>query len=96
MEVYYPDDDTWKASKPINSARRGCGVSVFNDKLYVVGGSDGSHSLNTTEIFDEETQTWSVGPSMTTARANVELAVVGDRLYAVGGFSGESKFFKLL
>lgn len=76
-------------SKPLNTARRGCGVAVFKGKLYVVGGSDGSHSLNTVEIFDEESQTWSVGPRMTTARANVEVDVLGDRLYAVGGFSGE-------
>lgn len=88
VEIYNHEDDSWKASKPINTARRGCGVAVFNDKLYVVGGSDGSHSLNTVETFDEETQTWSVGPSMTTARANVEVTVVGGRLYAVGGFSG--------
>lgn len=71
------------------TARRGCGVAVFNGKIYVVGGSDGTHSLSTTEIFDEQTQTWSVGPSMTTPRANVGVAVVGDRLYAVGGFSGK-------
>lgn len=89
MEVYNPEDDTWTMSKPLNTARRGCGVAVFKGKLYVVGGSDGSHSLNSVEIFDEESQTWSVGPRMTTARANVEVDVVGDRLYAVGGFSGE-------
>lgn len=63
-------------------------MAVFNGKLYVVGGSDGTHSLSSTEIFDSETQTWMVGPSMTTPRANVGVAVVGDRLYAVGGFSG--------
>lgn len=71
------------------TARRGCGVAVFNGKIYVVGGSDGTHSLSTTEIFDEQTQMWSVGPSMTTPRANVGVAVIGDRLYAVGGFSGK-------
>lgn len=75
--------------KHIITARRGCGVTVFGNKLYVVGGSDGSHSLNSTEYFDAESQTWVVGPSMTTPRANVEVAVVGDRLYAVGGFSGK-------
>lgn len=76
-------------SKPLITARRGCGVTVFNNKLYVVGGSDGSHTLNTTEIYDKETKTWEVGPCMTVPRANVEVAVVGDRLYAVGGFSGK-------
>jgi influenza virus NS1A-binding protein len=90
VEVYNPEENTWTATKPIITARRGCGVIEFDGKLYVVGGSDGTHSLNSTEIFDDKTQSWVVGPSMTTSRANVEVAVVGDRLYAVGGFSGKS------
>lgn len=59
------------------------------EKLYVVGGSDGTHSLSTTEIFDWVEQTWIHGPNMTTPRANVGVAVIGNRLYAVGGFSGK-------
>jgi influenza virus NS1A-binding protein len=90
VEVYNPEENTWTATKPIITARRGCGVIEFDGKLYVVGGSDGTHSLNSTEIFDDKTQSWVVGPSMTTSRANVEVAVVGDRLYAVGGFSGKT------
>jgi influenza virus NS1A-binding protein len=57
-------------------------------KLYAVGGSDGSHSLCSTEIYDPQEKTWTPGPNMTTARANVGVAVIGSRLYAVGGFSG--------
>lgn len=75
--------------KSIITPRRGCGVVVFNDQLYVVGGSDGSQSLSSTEIFDLDTQSWVLGPTMTTPRANVGVAVVGNRLYAVGGFSGK-------
>lgn len=56
--------------------------------MYAVGGSDGAHSLNSTEIYDPTTQNWTPGPSLTTSRANVGVAVIGNRLYAVGGFSG--------
>lgn len=55
----------------------------------MVGGSDGTHSLATTEIFDWNEQSWTPGPVMTTPRANVGVAVIGKRLYAVGGFSGK-------
>lgn len=58
------------------------------DKLYIVGGSDGTHSLATTEVFDWDEQTWTPGPVMATPRANVGVAVINNRLYAVGGFSG--------
>lgn len=57
-------------------------------RLYAVGGSDGSHSLCSTEIYNPQEKTWTPGPNMTTARANVGVAVIGSRLYAVGGFSG--------
>ena len=62
---------------------------MSSGQMIVVGGSDGSHSLCTTEIFDAAENAWKPGPTMTTCRANVAVAVVGDRLWAVGGFSGE-------
>jgi len=54
-----------------------------------VGGSDGSHSLCTTEVLDVKENVWKPGPTMTTCRANVAVAVVDDRIWAVGGFSGK-------
>lgn len=61
---------------------------VFIGKLYVVGGSDGTQSLATTEMYDPNERIWIPGPNMITPRANVGVAVIGNRLYAVGGFSG--------
>lgn len=58
-------------------------------QLVVVGGSDGTHSLCTTEILDIQENIWKPGPTMTTCRANVAVAVVDDRIWAVGGFSGK-------
>lgn len=57
--------------------------------MYIIGGSDGTQSLATTEIYDPNDGIWSPGPNMTTPRANVGVAVVSNRLYAVGGFSGK-------
>ena len=59
-------------------------------QLIVVGGSDGTHSLCTTEVFDIQEHIWKPGPTMTTCRANVAVAVLDDRLWAVGGFSGKT------
>lgn len=64
-------------------------ISIFIGKLYVVGGSDGTQSLTTTEMYDPVEQMWNPGPNMTTPRSNVGVAVVGNRLYAVGGFTGK-------
>ena len=56
-----------------------------------MGGSDGTHSLCTTEILDAQDNIWKPGPTMTTCRANVAVAIVDDRIWAVGGFSGKGK-----
>ena len=55
----------------------------------MIGGTDGSQSLRSTEIFDLESEQWVIGPSLTTARANLGAAVVCDRLYVFGGFNGK-------
>lgn len=65
-------------------------MAEFNGKLYAVGGSDGSHSLNSTECYDEVNKCWVAGPNLTSPRSNVSVAVVQNRLYAIGGFSGKT------
>ncbi len=56
----------------------------------MVGGSDGTASLATVEVFDPATQSWSFGPVLRFPRANVGVVTVGQRLFAVGGFSGKA------
>ncbi len=62
----------------------------FAGKLYVIGGSDGTSTLATVEVFDPVTNMWTLGPTLTIPRANVGIAVVKNRLFAVGGFSGKA------
>lgn len=56
--------------------------------LYVVGGSDGAHSLRTVEILDPSARSWTQGPGLSIARANCGVARYRERLFAVGGFNG--------
>lgn len=56
----------------------------------VVGGTDGTQSMCTTEVLDMVENNWRPGPTMTFCRGNVSVAVVGDKLWAVGGFSGKN------
>ena len=58
-------------------------------RLYVIGGSDGTRSLESTEVLDPEDGVWNFGPPMTASRANVGASFLGGRLFAVGGFSGK-------
>lgn len=62
-------------------------VPFVSGKLYVVGGSDGSHSLKSSEIL--ENNSFTLGPPMSIGRANVSVVTLNNRLFAVGGFSGK-------
>ena len=64
-------------------------------QVVVVGGSDGSHSIVSSEIFDAASNSWILGPPLITPRANLSVVVMGSRLYAIGGFSGK-KFLSSL
>ena len=56
----------------------------------VVGGTDGTQSMCTTEVLDAVENAWHPGPTMTFCRGNVGVALVNDTLWAVGGFSGKT------
>lgn len=56
----------------------------------MVGGTDGTQSMCTTEVLDMTENAWHPGPTMTMCRANVGVAMVNDRLWAVGGFTGKT------
>ena len=51
--------DTWTIVAPINSPRDAVGVCVLGDKLYAVGGYDGSMYRHDVEAYDPQTNDWS-------------------------------------
>ena len=64
---------------------------TYLGKIYVMGGSDGSRSLNSVEIFDCDTNSWSSGPALQTPRSNAGVAVIAGRLYIAGGYGSKLK-----
>lgn len=64
-------------------------VEKFLDSLYVIGGHDGTQSLNSVEILDHPNGQWRLGPSLNTPRANTHSVVTaGNVIYVIGGFDG--------
>ena len=59
-------------------------------KLYVIGGSDGSQSLCSVEIYEPRMNRWSAGPSLSISRANLEAVELEGNLFAIGGYSGKT------
>ena len=87
-----PVTGAWHSMPAMPTRRGALGAAVFDDVVYVVGGTvRGSYAtmdLPTLEKFDLTTRTWATKAPMPTARSDVDLVAVGDYLYAIGGRSG--------
>ena len=63
-EIYNTEDASITMASPMNFGRfnHGMGVITINgeDKLVVIGGSDGSNSFNSVELYNSETNKWEI------------------------------------
>jgi len=69
------------------TARRNHASCVVNDKIYVIGGYNGSY-LDSVEEYDPATDTWTTKTVMPTARSDHACAVVNSKIYVFGGYNG--------
>jgi influenza virus NS1A-binding protein len=65
------------AIAPMLEPRRGCGAAEKNGLIYIVGGTNGSCSLKSIEIYNTQTNKFTSGPELNTPRANVAIAFIG-------------------
>ena len=98
-EVYKYDTatDQWVVGSSIPASRRrgAAGAAIYNNKIYVVGGSTGGHGgsavrKNLFDEYDPMTDTWTTLPDAPFARDHVHAAVVGNKLYVAGGRNGSN------
>ena len=52
VDEYDPNRDTWTPIANMEARRSTLGVAVLNNRIYAVGGFDGSTGLNTAEVLD--------------------------------------------
>jgi len=90
VEVYDPIVGRWRDAEAMSMLRSRVGVAVMRNRLYAIGGYNGTDRLNTVEVFDAETKQWSKVASMNCKRSAVGAVSVGDKLFVCGGFDGVS------
>ena len=61
------------------------------EKLYMLGGNNGSSHLDTVERFDPTSNSWEAVASMSTKRYSLAATVLDGKLYAMGGYDGSSR-----
>ncbi|KAG8196140.1 hypothetical protein JTE90_007875 [Oedothorax gibbosus] len=90
VEMYDPNVGIWKMGEAMTMLRSRVGVAVMHNKLYAIGGYNGSERLSTVEVFDPEMRKWSTAASMNCKRSAVGAATLFNTLYVCGGYDGIS------
>lgn len=89
--ICYLDEtgNSWKVltDLPLEASTSMAGVTVLNNKLYIVGGVHGVHKrvVDSCFCYSVEHNSWSRIPSPAQQRYNFSLIGADDRLYAIGG-----------
>jgi len=91
-EIYDVETNSWKAARPMLTARNHHGAAVIDNKIYVVGGRIGStfiiglsNNVSTNEVYDVAKDTWSSVLGMPTPRSGIGVAVLNGRMHVLGG-----------
>ena len=97
-EVYDPANDSWTTKTPVPTPVQGYASAVFNDKIYLMGGSLQSLSLentlttDATQVFDPKNDTWSLAANLPHSASYGAAETTGGylapaRIYFIGGYS---------
>ncbi|CDH55861.1 related to kel1-involved in cell fusion andmorphology [Lichtheimia corymbifera JMRC:FSU:9682] len=87
----YPSNSHWEFIKPNNegpSARAGHVSVVFDNKLYIFGGTDGDHLYNDVWAFDLQSRLWMQVPAVgyiPIPRTDFSASLVDGVMYIFGG-----------
>jgi N-acetylneuraminic acid mutarotase len=89
---YDPASGQWAVKSSLPGVRRDFAVVAWNDRIYVMGGSDevgAKTGLN--EEYNPVTNTWQARAAMSTPRSNLAAAALEGRIYATGGIDSSGK-----
>lgn len=86
VEKFSPSENTWTLETYLPTPRKHLSVNVINDRIYALGGWDGSKTVSTLEVFNPSTGVWETKAPMPTSRGWFATGVVDGKLYVLGGY----------
>lgn len=88
-EAYDVEADSWITGlAPMPVARAYAGCAVLDDKIYVIGGTDGRREFRRVSRYDPQANTWDTVASLPWPAQALAAAAYQGTLYALGGFCG--------
>ncbi|MGG0793591.1 kelch repeat-containing protein [Brevibacillus laterosporus] len=75
----------WIKKAPMPTARYNHGSIVYDDKIYVYGGTPGSGSFSNLEVYDPAKDEWETSPSSSQARGSMAFVENKGKFHAIGG-----------
>jgi hypothetical protein len=86
--------NTWKVAPNMRKRRSHLGAAVVGNRLFAIGGYNGTHDLPNTEFLrlhtsGEPAGSWQWGPTMACKRTAPAVVSLAGRLYAFGGYDGQ-------
>jgi influenza virus NS1A-binding protein len=65
-------------------------IAVLNDKVYAIGGSNGTTELDSVEMLDlTKQEKWVKMPNLPLARSNMGVCTLDGLIYCIGGWNGQ-------
>jgi N-acetylneuraminic acid mutarotase len=83
-----PLTSQWSAKANMPTARHAVKLVWFENRIWAIGGYDGSSSTNKVESYDPTTDTWQAEASLTTTRSRPIAWIANRRIYVGGGTGG--------
>jgi N-acetylneuraminic acid mutarotase len=84
-EEYDPVTDKWTSKAPLPTLRLAFGITVYQNKIYVIGGWIDSNATAVNEVYDPSMDSWTTKASMPVARAYIDANTVNGKIYLIGG-----------
>jgi N-acetylneuraminic acid mutarotase len=88
-EEYDPANDTWTFKATMPTPRLRFGIAVCQNKIYCIGGQNGTGVTGVNEVYNPATDTWETMASMPTPRSGLQANVVNGKIYLIGGVAND-------
>lgn len=79
----------WKQLPPMRENRGRFKIAVVDEKVYAIGGSNGTTELDSAEMLDLSQNKWVKMPKLPLARSNMGVCALDDLIYCIGGWNGQ-------